>query len=293
MVSQCVEYYDDDDNVNDDSDPKEEEKEQKQQQQQQQQQDEGDSNHNAHLQSDENSNNNNNNKIQKKKKKRNKKPPTVVCDEVVVKVFKTFWSFDDTHARKHLKEANATVMERLVEIQRLRGEMLRQVEFHPNGQTASKVFSRLARNATNSEGRVQRLLLARVPLIEFDILDDGKCRITATSILCSQTSFFGKDPYHLFDVKAVDCVLVNHHVMHIQSRSAPHTVLYKLQTAATNLIQLTYFLKALQSVQTVFEPVLIQGNGIWTVNEGVGRGVDGKQRAPASSLPSSPAIPTK
>jgi hypothetical protein len=174
--------------------------------------------------------------------------PTALCDDAVRKVYKTFCSQDDHTSRKNLKEANKAVMERLVEIQNTQMTLVEQLETHQNTQGAAKQFVKMARQATNTKGRVERLVLAKVPLLDLGIIG-GNCQITSTAMLCTTSGIFGTK-CHYFDLKAVDFVIKSGNCLSIvlvQSREA----IYKIHTA-TDLPSLTRFLKTLKTLQSVF-----------------------------------------
>lgn len=170
------------------------------------------------------------------------------CDQSVANVYKTFCSQDEYDARKHLQDTNATVMARLVEIQNAQQEMIQFIERHPNTQTAAKQFAKAARNATNTKGRVARLLLARVPLMEFDLIN-GKCQITASNMLCSHDRLLGQE-WILVDLVAIDFQMLSPNCLAILSKTGETII--KLHTS-TDIPSLMIFIKTLQTLQTVMD----------------------------------------
>jgi hypothetical protein len=174
--------------------------------------------------------------------------PAALCDDAVLKVYKTFCSQDDISYRKHLKEANNAIMERLVEIQKSQMNLVHQLENHPNAQAAAKNFCKMARQATNTKGRVERLVLARVPLLDSETIG-GRCQITSTAMLCTNEGMFD-NKYHLFDFKAVSFQIVSGNCLAVVTTNSRETI-YKINTAM-DLPSLTEFLKTLQTLQSVF-----------------------------------------
>lgn len=144
-----------------------------------------------------------------------------LCDDAVRKVYKTFCSQDDHLARKHLKEANNAVMKRLVEIQKTQMTLVNELESHPNTQAAAREFCKLARKATNTKGRVERLILAKVPLLEFEIIG-GKCQITSSAMLCVTEGVFGTK-YNYFDLKAIQLEIRNETCLAVMTRETTTT----------------------------------------------------------------------
>lgn len=176
--------------------------------------------------------------------------PAALCDDAVLKVYKTFHSQDDHNARKHLKEANATVMARLVEIQEQQMNLLWEFERDKNTQEAARLFCKLGRTATNSKGRVDRWIKARVPLLDFEIIG-GRCQITSTAILCINDGIFGKKCL-LFDLKAVHFSILSPNCLAIVSNDTTKNTIHKLYTVQ-NLPNLVEFLTTLQTLQSVFD----------------------------------------
>lgn len=107
-----------------------------------------------------------------------------ICDETIIKTFKTFGSQDDKESRKYIKDANTTIMKRMVQLQEIQRDAIRALESHANTQTVSRAFSHQARMATNTLGRVDRFLMARVPLLDMELVGNGRCQITASNLLC-------------------------------------------------------------------------------------------------------------
>ena len=177
--------------------------------------------------------------------------PAAICDDAVQKVYKTFCSQDDLTARKNLKESNKIVMDRLVHIQKLQMNLVKDVETCPSAQKAAKQFVKLAREATNSNGRVDRLVLACVPLLDIQVLN-GLCQITSTAIMCRSSGIFGTAKTFIFDLKAVKFETKGHNCLAITSSIIPTEVYYKLHTS-TNVYNLKLFLETLQTLQSVFE----------------------------------------
>jgi hypothetical protein len=147
-----------------------------------------------------------------------------------------------------LKEANNAIMERLVEIQKSQMNLVHQLENHPNAQAAAKNFCKMARQATNTKGRVERLVLARVPLLDSETIG-GRCQITSTAMLCTNEGMFD-NKYHLFDFKAVSFQIVSGNCLAVVTTNSRETI-YKINTAM-DLPSLTEFLKTLQTLQSVF-----------------------------------------
>ena len=113
-----------------------------------------------------------------------RKTPAQVCDETIIKTYKTFGSQDDKESRKYIKEANATIVKRMVQLQEIQRQAIRALELDANTQQVSRAFSSQARQATNTLGRVDRFLLARVPLLDMELVGNGRCQITASNMLC-------------------------------------------------------------------------------------------------------------
>lgn len=177
--------------------------------------------------------------------------PEAKCDDAVSKVFKTFSSQDDHASRKHLKEANALVMERLVKIQETQIDLVQELETHQNAQSAAKQFCKSARAAINSKGRVERFILARVPVLDLT-LSKGRCQITTTNMLCTNERAFDNKCY-FFDLKAVDFQISSESCLAVITDDASREVLYKLHTVETDVRNLLEFLRTLQTLQGVFE----------------------------------------
>lgn len=181
------------------------------------------------------------------------------CDQSVANVFKTFCSQDEYDARKHLHDTNAIVMARLVEIQQAQQDMIQFIERHPNTEAAAKQFAKSARLATNTKGRVARLLLARVPLMEFDLIG-GKCQITASNMLCSHDRLLGQE-WILVDLVAIDFQMLSPNCLAILAKTGETII--KLHTS-TDIPSLMIFIKTLQALQTVMD---LAGNYYVASNE--------------------------
>ncbi len=181
------------------------------------------------------------------------------CDQVVGNIYKTFCSIDERDGRKYLQDTNAIVMARLVEIQNAQQEMIQFIERHPNTETVAKQFAKTARLATNTKGRVARLLLARVPLMEFDLIN-GKCQITASNILCCHDRLMGQE-WILVDVQAIEFQMISLNCLAILTKSRETIV--KLHTS-TDIPSLMVFIKTLQTLQTVLD---LAGNYYISSNE--------------------------
>jgi hypothetical protein len=184
--------------------------------------------------------------------------PSALCDDAARKVYKTFCSQDDHLARKHLKEANQAVMERLVEIQMTLMNLVEQLETHSNSQPAAKRFCKMAREATNSQGRADRTVLAKVPLLDFEIVG-GSCQVTSTAMLVTTFGVFGTK-YNFFDLRAVDFQIRNGNCLAIVTAYTQEP-LCKLRTT-TDVHSLKLFLNTLLTLQSVFalnpEPEVLQ-----------------------------------
>lgn len=173
-----------------------------------------------------------------------------VCDETVIKTYKTFGSQDDKESRQYLKDANATIMKRMVQLQEIQRSAIRALELDANTTTASRAFSAQARQATNTLGRVDRVLLARVPLLDMELVgNNGRCQITASNLLCwwDQLLPLGKQKVILVDLRAVKFHVWNANCVSVLDKATSEAIC-KLHTA-TDMPRFIALMKCLQQHQ--------------------------------------------
>jgi hypothetical protein len=131
--------------------------------------------------------------------------------------------------------------------------LLAEIENDKATADAAREFGRTARGALNHKGRVDRRLIGRVPLIEFDF-QDGTCVVTSTCILCTTHQFFGPK-IELYDLKAVELYKVSSHSIWIRAKKDDE-VLRKLWNVHGNLDDVLTFVGTLQGLQSLFCPQL-------------------------------------
>ena len=191
--------------------------------------------------------------IAKKCSLRDSDDPCALCDDAVRAVYETFCQQDDRLVRKKIKEANQSIMERLMSIQRKQANLIEQLEMHPNCQLEANLFSAMARHATNTRGRNDCSVRAKVPLLDFEIAG-GNCQVTLTTILVATQGVFGAKKYQVFDLDAVVCEIRGKDCLAIveakdKNTTKRETPLCKIRTTA-NVESLKLFVDTLQTLQS-------------------------------------------
>lgn len=182
--------------------------------------------------------------------KNDPKEPTFLVEDATLKVYNAFFKEDEKRAQVYLKDANSSVMERLVDTQTIQMALLAEIENDVATADPARAFGRNARRALNHKGRVERRLIGRVPLLDFPFQDGSTCTVTSTCMLCITNRLFGSK-VDLFDLKAVSFHKISSHSLLVRALR-DNEILCKLRNIDIDVEELLLFLRTLQDLQSFF-----------------------------------------
>ena len=175
--------------------------------------------------------------------------PESVVDDVVGKVFAAFADQDEKEKQQCLNDRHAEIMKRIMNLEIHQRDLLAQLE---NPETPhlckfAKEFCQKAQAATNTKGRINRLITPKVPLLELSTTRET-CYITATRMLIVPNGMFAHTT--LLDLKAVEfevTCITNPTYLHILNDQGE--IIYKYRPPI-NISQLKLFLETLKVMET-------------------------------------------